>query len=126
LAFHYLIQTPDFGNPRYGNFLSGNPTGKHRGLPTQGKKFEDTHIGYAYIYAYPMRIPYGRVQGSGDNACTGKYCIICPGGTKKKKKKHIAHTSNAWSTSTFIVMPDLVTHNMRLSELPSFGHKTQK
>jgi hypothetical protein len=31
----------------------------------------------------PMRIPYGRVQGSGYNACTGKYCIICPGGTKK-------------------------------------------
>jgi DDE superfamily endonuclease len=31
-----------------------------------------------------MRIPYGRVQGSGYNACTGKYCIICPGGTKKK------------------------------------------
>jgi hypothetical protein len=34
-----------------------------------------------------MRIPYGRVQGSGYNACTGKYCIICPGGTKKKKSK---------------------------------------
>jgi hypothetical protein len=32
-----------------------------------------------------MRIPYGRVQDSGYNACTGKYCIICPGGTKKKK-----------------------------------------
>jgi hypothetical protein len=32
-----------------------------------------------------MRIPYGRVQGSGYNPCTGKYCIICPGGTKKKK-----------------------------------------
>jgi hypothetical protein len=30
-----------------------------------------------------MRIPYGRVQGSGYNACTGKYCIICPGGTKE-------------------------------------------
>jgi hypothetical protein len=27
------------------------------------------------------------VQGSGYNASTGKYCIICPGGTKKKKKK---------------------------------------
>jgi hypothetical protein len=26
------------------------------------------------------------VQGSGYNACTGKYCIICPGGTKEKKK----------------------------------------
>jgi hypothetical protein len=33
-----------------------------------------------------MRIPYGRVQGSGYKACTGKYCIICPGGTKKKKR----------------------------------------
>jgi hypothetical protein len=27
------------------------------------------------------------VQGSGYNACTGKYCIICPGAKKKKKKK---------------------------------------
>jgi hypothetical protein len=35
-----------------------------------------------------MRIPYGRVQGSGYNACTGKYCIICPGGTKKRKKRN--------------------------------------
>jgi hypothetical protein len=26
------------------------------------------------------------VQGSGYNACTGKYCIICPRGTKKNKK----------------------------------------
>jgi hypothetical protein len=34
-----------------------------------------------------MRIPYGRVQGSGYNACTGKYCIICPGAQKKKKNK---------------------------------------
>jgi hypothetical protein len=34
-----------------------------------------------------MRIPYGRVQGSGYNACTGKDCGICPGGKKKKKKK---------------------------------------
>jgi hypothetical protein len=25
------------------------------------------------------------VQGSGYNACTGKYCIICPGAKKKKK-----------------------------------------
>jgi hypothetical protein len=24
------------------------------------------------------------VQGSGYNTCTGKYCIICPGGTKKE------------------------------------------
>jgi hypothetical protein len=30
-----------------------------------------------------MRISYGRVQGSGYNACTGKYCIICPGAQKK-------------------------------------------
>jgi hypothetical protein len=30
-----------------------------------------------------VRISYGRVQGSGYNACTGKYSIICPGGTKK-------------------------------------------
>jgi hypothetical protein len=30
-----------------------------------------------------MHIPYGWVQGSGYNTCTGKYCIICPGGTKK-------------------------------------------
>jgi hypothetical protein len=34
-----------------------------------------------------MRIPYGLVQGSGYNTCTGKYCIICPGGTKKKKNQ---------------------------------------
>jgi hypothetical protein len=27
------------------------------------------------------------VQGSGYNTCTGKYCIICPGGIKRKKKK---------------------------------------
>jgi hypothetical protein len=27
------------------------------------------------------------VQGSGYKACTGKYCIICPGGTKKNLKK---------------------------------------
>jgi hypothetical protein len=33
-----------------------------------------------------MRIPYGRVQGSGYNACTGKYCIICPGGKKNKNE----------------------------------------
>jgi hypothetical protein len=33
-----------------------------------------------------MRIPYDRVQGSGYNTCTGKYCIICPGGTKKAYK----------------------------------------
>jgi hypothetical protein len=32
-----------------------------------------------------MRISYGWVQGSGYNACTGKYCIICPGGKKKNK-----------------------------------------
>jgi recombinational DNA repair protein (RecF pathway) len=25
------------------------------------------------------------VQGSRYNACTGKYCIICPGAQKKKK-----------------------------------------
>jgi hypothetical protein len=30
-----------------------------------------------------MGISYGRVQGSGYNACTGKHCIICPGGKKK-------------------------------------------
>jgi hypothetical protein len=36
------------------------------------------------IFGIRIRIPYGRVQGSGYNACTGKYCIICPGGTKKK------------------------------------------
>jgi hypothetical protein len=35
-----------------------------------------------------MRIPYSQVQGSGYNACTGKYCIICPGGTKKKYKRN--------------------------------------
>jgi hypothetical protein len=34
-----------------------------------------------------MRIPYGQVQGSGYNACTGKYCIICPGAQKNKKTK---------------------------------------
>jgi hypothetical protein len=34
-----------------------------------------------------MRIPYSQVQGSGYNTCTGKYCIICPGGTKKEKKE---------------------------------------
>jgi hypothetical protein len=26
------------------------------------------------------------VQGSGYNTCTGKYCIICLGGTKREKK----------------------------------------
>jgi hypothetical protein len=36
-----------------------------------------------------MRIPYGRVQGSGYNACTGKYCIICPGGKKKNLKLNL-------------------------------------
>jgi hypothetical protein len=30
-----------------------------------------------------MCISYGRVQGSGYKACTGKYCIICPGAEKK-------------------------------------------
>jgi hypothetical protein len=34
-----------------------------------------------------MCISYGQVQGSGYNACTGKYCIICPGGKKKLKIK---------------------------------------
>jgi hypothetical protein len=37
----------------------------------------------ALLWQY-MRIPYSRVQGSGYNACTGKYCIICPGPKKKK------------------------------------------
>jgi hypothetical protein len=39
-----------------------------------------------------MHIPYGRVQGSGYNGCTGKYCIICPGGKKIiiiKKKRNL-------------------------------------
>jgi hypothetical protein len=35
-----------------------------------------------------LRIPYGRVRGSGYNACTGKYCIICPRGTQKNKTKN--------------------------------------
>jgi hypothetical protein len=35
-----------------------------------------------------MRISYGWVQGSGYNACSGKYCIICPGGKKRKEKKN--------------------------------------
>jgi hypothetical protein len=43
-----------------------------------------------------MRIPYGRVQGSGYNACTGKYCIICPGG-KKKKKYLDGKTKKLWT-----------------------------
>jgi hypothetical protein len=33
-----------------------------------------------------MRIPYGWVQGSGYNACTRKYCIICPEGKINKNK----------------------------------------
>jgi hypothetical protein len=41
-----------------------------------------------------MRIPYGWVQGSGYNTCTGKYCIICPGGTKRRKKKEKKQTKN--------------------------------
>jgi hypothetical protein len=34
-----------------------------------------------------MGIPYGQVQGSGYNACTGKYCTICPGEKKYSKEK---------------------------------------
>jgi hypothetical protein len=34
LAFRSKIRTSDYGNPRYGNFLCGNPPGKHRDLPT--------------------------------------------------------------------------------------------
>jgi hypothetical protein len=48
-----------------------------------------------------MRIPYSRVQGSGYNACTGKYCIICPGGTKKTNKKKQKQTKV--HTNTFLI-----------------------
>jgi hypothetical protein len=47
-------------------------------------------------------ISYGRVQGSGYNACTGKYCIICPGGTKKKKNtRYFFETGSAMSLKIY-------------------------
>jgi hypothetical protein len=40
LAFRSQIWTSDYSNPRYGNFLCGNPPGKHRDMPIQCYEFE--------------------------------------------------------------------------------------
>jgi hypothetical protein len=47
------------------------------------------------------------VQGSGYNACTGKYCIICPGGTKKVNKSLNGKNKNYFSVHSLIVVENL-------------------
>jgi hypothetical protein len=57
-----------------------------------------------------MCIPYGRVQGSGYNACTGKYCIICQGGTKKNNNKKIL--MQLWLWVKFLMQLRLLSYNI--------------
>jgi hypothetical protein len=40
LAIRSQIRSSDYSNPRYSNFLCGNPPGKHRDMPIQRYEFE--------------------------------------------------------------------------------------
>jgi hypothetical protein len=56
----------------------------------------------ALLWRY-MLIPYGWVQGSGYNACTGKSCIICLEGTKKKFPVLGLYVSRDFRPSVFFI-----------------------
>jgi hypothetical protein len=71
-----------------------------------------------------MRISYGWVQGSRYNACTGKYCIICPGGRKKSEFKSVFFSSRMTGDleSADVFLPRENHHDQRAAEAQNEDH----
>jgi hypothetical protein len=63
-----------------------------------------------------MRISYSQVQISGYNTCTRKYCMICPGGTKKKK--------NHFKTDFNFILNHILMLNISVEPEPEPLHVT--